>query len=222
MSLDEVLKLLFFVPNPLRLSVGLGIVGLLILATVLAFSQDYGYREAVSSPIWLGFGAVWYSGVVLFTLANWRLLGWSICALWFVIFLAIVVAMTAYALRRNRFDYNELGFYQSREWVRAVHQPTPAGLWQWDLEAVKDLTATPLIVELRKSSACDFATFWPTSASPDYRPLITDISDNSGQVIRWRIQNLRRPARVVFNLRTQIPAPAAIGNCRPQISSGND
>ena len=212
MSLDEVLQILDpFLPKALLLPVGLGIVVLLVLASILDVYQDLGLWEAVWHPIWMSAAACWCGGLIIVTLIHRRALRVGRTLLWSGLFLSAAAGAAMEAFWLNAFLYNELGFKQSRVWTAAMKQPegNTRRVWEWRLEAVKDLTPTPILIELRPSDQCQFDSFWPTSDSPEYRPTITDESEDSLGVARWRIQALRKPARLTFHLRTAtIAVPA--------------
>jgi hypothetical protein len=222
-SLDDVLKVLFFVPASLRRGVALGVVAMPALATILVAYEDYGIREAVWSPVWLSAAAWWCFGLVILTFAKIRALPLWQCTLWSVVFLALTVAFGLSARKGSQYVYNEVGFYHSRGWSRAAKQPADTKLldWQWEMSAVKDLTQVPVVIELRKTDRCRFEAFWPQNASADYTPDVTDVSRSGPGSARWRILKLRKPAKLLFVLRTGALGDGPPESCRPQVSIGD-
>jgi len=225
MSLDEVLKLLFFVPVALRRPTALAIVVLASLAAVLDFKEEFGVWEATQTPPWLG----------VLTACGALLLAWAIrsrarltrVALWIWAAIYAATAIGAGILLRSALDeaYNPIGFLASRQWMPDEKQPADARLrrFEWRIRAVKDLSATPVFVELGNADECRFEQFWPTSSAAQYTPTITDVTVDARRSTRWRLQNLRKPAELVFHLDvpragdTDADAPPG---CTPRITTG--
>jgi hypothetical protein len=219
-SLDEVLKLLFFVPLPLKRPMALGIVVMLALAAILALAQGFGYWDAVWDPIWLYALMVcclWLAGLAI---ARRERLRAGLTLPWSAGFVIIALLAAVEGRAHNAYVYNELGFLQSRAWSRELEPSGAPALmsWKWNLIAVQDLGESPLLVELRETDGCHFETFWPTSESSQYTPPITDVSQGA-LARRWQIQNFRKPARLTFHLVTK-REPRPPDKCQPQISIG--
>jgi hypothetical protein len=221
MSLDDVLKLLFFVPLPLRRPTALATVAMLALAGLLTFARGFGYWDAIWDPIWLYTLTLCCVCLVALAVSRRRRLRNVLVVLWGAVFAIIAVAAAIEGHARNAYVYNPLGFLQSRTWTReSGSSGNVAQLsWKWQLIAVQDLGEKPLLVELRKTDGCDFERFWPTSESSKYTPAITDVTEGT-MARRWQLENFRKPANLTFHLVTggQSGPPA---RCQPQISIGD-
>jgi hypothetical protein len=218
MSFDDALKLLFFVPPPLRRPVALAILALPGLAWAVSAYETFAYEEAFESPLWLA--AVSLSSLILLVLA-WRrrgTLGRRDTAVWSVLFVVLLAASAVAAYLRYPYVYNELGFYHSRCWSKSEARPDAQhDEWEWRIVADKDLSQVTLLIRLENAKGCSVVDFRPTVASPEYKPTITDVSPEPDRSTAWRVAGLRRPAEILFHLVT--PRRAAAPACRPRVSS---
>jgi hypothetical protein len=220
MQLDELLKLLFFVPTPLRRPTALCVLTMLVLLTILSLARGFGYWDAVWDPIWLYSLASWCVCLVVVAIVQRAHLRVAPTLFWSALFGIVAIAAAVKGNALNAYVYNDLGFLQSRAWTREDDSSRHGlNLWKWQLIAVQDLSGLPLIVELRRTEQCRFKEFWPTSDSSQYTPAIADVSQGALDR-RWQIRNLRKPAKLSFHLliegRSILP-----DSCRPQFSIGN-
>lgn len=222
-SLDDLLKIFFFVPLPLRRALALGAVVVLGLAALVDLNQDSGPWESFWNPICLGATALWSTGLIIVAIARHKALRVSWTIFWSLAFLGIATAAAIRAKTLHAYIYNEVGFNQSRSWVKATNQPEDPSLqlWEWHMNAVKDLSQMPIVVELRQTEPCQFISFWPTSDTEEYRPPITDQSEAPGGTARWLVRGLRKPAQVTFNLKIKENQAGLPPACTLQISAGN-
>lgn len=220
MSMDDVLKFLFFVPTSLRKPVALAILLLSFLSVGIAIHYGYSVLDAAMAPLWLA--AFGITSVVLLVLSWLRRanVGIELRIVWTVVWVALTGGSLVLAHQRYAYEYNPLGFYQSRAWSPSVHQPGDISLkaWEWQITAVQDMSQTPFVMEMRATDACPVVDFQPVIHSVSFRPTITDVSEDSTRSTRWRVEDFRRPAEVVFRFVTKMSPAGTSPPCRPQIT----
>jgi hypothetical protein len=217
LSWEEAKEILFFVPKPLRRWLAVVVFSLAVLAAFLDLRTNYGTAEALASYWWLGAAALACGILVIRTWVStsswnrWRRVRWS------TFFLLVGIALAVSALQRSSLEYNEVGFYESRSWALAPSQPAEPDrrTWEWQMTAVLDLTKSPFLVEIHDAPHCEVLDFQPDDSHSPYHPLLTDVSAGLVRSTRWRVENFRKPADLLFRL--TIKRDNVVPTCKPRI-----
>lgn len=192
-------------PKPLRRPFAAGATAIAATGTVLKFAEGFEWRDVFGDWRFWAASCVLYVYWLVVIVKHRRTLPWPGPAVWGVvtgIALALLFAAGATWVR-GHYTYDPIGLFERRSWVATDVSGIQA--WEWELEAVRDLSASRVVLELTEDPACgdtSIAAFYPLRDHATHQPRITDISPESHPNLRWGIEDLRERdhARFVLSL----------------------
>jgi hypothetical protein len=192
-------------PKPVRRPFAVGSTAIATAGTVLKFVEGYEWRDVFGDWRFWAASCMLCVYWLIVIVKHRKTLPWPGPVVWTVVTgmaLALLFAAGATWVF-GHYAYDPIGLFELRSWAKTEVSGVPA--WEWELEAVRDLSASRVLLELREDPACSnvsIMAFYPLRDHATHQPTITDISPESHPNLRWEIDDLRERdhARFVMSL----------------------
>jgi hypothetical protein len=179
---------------------GIVALGAVALGLKTIFSFDWLY--VVESALFLSglTVALWYWIIVILYNRNAPSLRWWLYLGTPILLLSSGVTLFG-AVLQSQYEYNDIGFYQSRHW-KLASDGKDQRTFSADVIAVNDLSTRPFLVTATIDPACSSARLVDFDAKlasdAPYMPKLTEETDSirSGETRRWRIEGFQPPAKL--------------------------